>query len=88
MNDEEVSESDFRGDSVNVTKRVEGSTDIRSRSLGSRHYDRWRWRRRCQVNDPARLLHHVLKLNHSLSPPHHPPIRLLAPLDTSSRLYM
>jgi hypothetical protein len=28
MNDEEVSESDFRGDSVNVTKRVEGSTLI------------------------------------------------------------
>jgi len=72
MNDDEVSESDFRGDSVNVTKRVEGSTNIRSRSLGSRHHDGWGWRRRCQVNDPARLLHHVLKFNHSLSPPHHP----------------
>ena len=37
MNGEEMSESDFREDSVNVTKRVEDNTDIRSRSLGSRH---------------------------------------------------
>jgi hypothetical protein len=37
---------------------------------------------------PAILLHHVLKLNHPLSPPHHPSIRLRAPLATSSHLYM
>lgn len=64
---------------MNVTKRFEGSTDIRSRSSGSRHNYRWGWRRRCQANVPARLLHHVLKLNHTLSPPHHPSIHLLAP---------
>jgi hypothetical protein len=40
----------------------------------------------CQVNNPAQLLHQVLKPNHSLTPPHHPSIRLLAPLDTSSCL--
>lgn len=43
--------------------------------------DGWGW-----DVDPAQLLHQVLKLNHSLSPPHHSSIRLLAPLDTYSRL--
>jgi len=40
------------------------------------------------VMPSQRLLHHVLKPNHSLSPPHHPTIRLLAPFDVSSHLYL
>jgi len=34
MNDEVVSEGDFRGDSVNVTKRVEGNTIYVADPLG------------------------------------------------------
>jgi hypothetical protein len=88
MNDEEMSESDFRGDSVNVTKRaaliyVADPLGLVIITDGDGDGD-------AKSTTPLDFSITFLSLITLFLRPimHHPPIRLLAPLDTSSHLYM